>query len=473
MSDLWKLSASEVAALVVHRKVSAGEVARSALARLNDVNPRLNAVVDHRPEDAIEQARLIDASLARGESVGPLAGVPVTIKVNADQAGYATTNGLKLQKDLIATTTNPAVENLRKAGAVIIGRTNTPAFSCRWFTNNQLHGRTLNPRNASLTPGGSSGGAASAVAAGIGHIALGTDIAGSIRYPAYACGVHGIRPSHGRVAAYNATDIERKIGQQLMSVTGPLARTIGDVRLGLAAMSVGDPKDIWWVPAPLVGHEVPRIAAMCLRPDGMNTQPDIVDALQDAAQKLRDAGWRVDEIESLPPIRELCEIQIALWIGESGKGTLEAAEREGDQGAIIAFKRMADLVAPVTAEKLAATFIRRASYKREWLLFLQRYPVVLLPVSAELPFPDDLDLQGPAAVDRVWEAQMTMIGLAVLGIPALAVATAMRGGNPVGVQILSGPYREDLCLAAGEAIEARSAPMSIAGDGNEKQASVA
>jgi len=136
---------------------------------------------------------------ARGEALGPLAGVPVTVKVNVDQAGFATTNGLKIQRNLIAAEDNPVVANLKKAGAVIIGRPNTQAFSLRWFTRNGLHGHTKNPHDPTLTPGGSSGGAAAAVAAGIGAIAHGTDIGGSIRYPAYACGVHGLRPTLGRV----------------------------------------------------------------------------------------------------------------------------------------------------------------------------------------------------------------------------------------------------------------------------------
>ncbi|HAP25594.1 MAG TPA: amidase, partial [Achromobacter sp.] len=195
MSDLWRLSAVELAALVRKREVSAVQAAQSALQRLDAVNPAINAVVDHRPEDVLAQAAEVDAALARGEDPGLLAGVPVTVKVNVDQAGFATTNGVRLQKDLIAERNSPVVDNLRRAGAVIVGRTNTPAFSLRWFTGNALHGDTRNPRNPALTPGGSSGGAASAVAAGIGHLAHGTDIAGSIRYPAYACGVHGLRPS--------------------------------------------------------------------------------------------------------------------------------------------------------------------------------------------------------------------------------------------------------------------------------------
>src|SRR5439155_882841 len=150
------------------------------------------------------------------------------------------------------------IDNLRKSGAVILGRTNCPAFSYRWFTTSLVHGDTKNPRDPGITPGGSSGGAGAAVAAGIGHIAHGTDIAGSIRYPAYACGVHGLRPTMGRVAAFNAALPERPIGPQISAVSGPLARTIGDIRLALAAMSAQDYRDPWWVPAPLEG---PAMAA--------------------------------------------------------------------------------------------------------------------------------------------------------------------------------------------------------------------
>ncbi len=269
MDDLWRLPAAELAALIRGRKVSAREAAGAALARLDAVNPAINAVVDHRPDEVLAQADAVDAAIGRNEQVGALAGVPVTVKVNIDQAGFATTNGVKLQRDAIARSNSPVVDNLKKAGAVILGRTNTPAFSFRWFTTNLIHGDTRNPRDPQVTPGGSSGGAAAALAAGIGHIAHGTDIAGSIRYPAYACGVHGLRPTLGRVAAFNPGLPERTIGPQITAVSGPLARTIGDLRIALEAMSARDIRDPWWVPAPLVGPPMPKRAALCLDPDGL------------------------------------------------------------------------------------------------------------------------------------------------------------------------------------------------------------
>ena len=457
-SEIWRLSASRVATLVRQRKLSALEAAQSALARLDAVNPKLNAVVDHRPDEVLAQARAVDAALARGEDPGPLAGVPVTVKINIDQQGFATSNGVNLQKEWIAASNSPVVDNLLKAGAVIVGRTNAPAFSYRWFTDNRLHGRTVNPRDASLTPGGSSGGAASSIAAGIGHIAHGTDIAGSIRYPAYACGIHGLRPSLGRVAAYNAVTPERIISGQITAVSGPLARTVDDLRLALAAMSAPDPRDPWWVPASLVGPAAPRCVALCVAPDGMTTQPEVVAALRDAAERLRDAGWTVDEVDALPPIRDAVQVQIALWMGDGYPGMVAAAEREGDAGAIAALAGQATLAQSMTLEKFSTALVRRAAITRQWQVFLERYPVVLLPACAELPFTDDLDLQGPDAYARVWEAQMTMIGLPLTGLPSLVVSTGMVGRAPVGVQLVAGRYREDLCLAAGEAIEARGVP---------------
>jgi amidase len=457
--DLWRLSATRVAALVQSRQVSAVEVAQAALARLAQVNPALNAIVDHRPDEVLAQARAVDAALARGDDPGPLAGVPVTTKVNIDQAGYATTNGLRSQRDLVAQSNSPVAESLLRAGAVLLGRTNTPAFSYRWFTGNRLHGVTRNPRDPALTPGGSSGGAAAAVASGMGHLAHGTDIAGSIRYPAYACGVHGLRPSFGRVAAWNPTaGADRVIGGQLMAVSGPIARSIDDLRLGLQVMARPDARDPWWVPAPLAWPDSPRRAVVCLRPDGMATAPEVCAALSDAADRLRDAGWSVDEVDTLPPLKDALALQIALWMGDGYQGLVEAAQREGDPGAIAALAGQRELVEKMQIGDLSSALARRLGIARAWQLFLEQHAVVLLPVSAELPFENDLDLQGPDAYERVWRAQLTMIALPVTGLPALTVSTGLAGRAPVGVQIVAGRFREDLCLAAGEAIEARGVP---------------
>src|SRR5262250_1620778 len=169
MTELWRMSASEIARLVRTRKVSAREVADSALERLDAVNPRINAIVDFRADLVRQQADRLDQELARGNDPGPLAGVPVTVKINLDQSGFATTDGSRLYIDRIAKTNDPAIDNLLRAGAVMLGRSNSPTFAIRWFTSNLLYNNTRNPRNAQLTPGGSSGGGAAAVTAGIGQ----------------------------------------------------------------------------------------------------------------------------------------------------------------------------------------------------------------------------------------------------------------------------------------------------------------
>lgn len=223
-------------------------------------------------------------------------------------------------------------------------------------------------------------------------------------------------------------------------------------------MAAPDPRDPWWTPAPLEGPPAPLHAAVCLRPDGLAIVKEIEAALLDAARRLADAGWRVEMIAATPPFREASDLQERLWLGDGFAALAEAAEREGDPGALTVVANMRRKVESWGAETVALTLVRRATLTREWLLFLEKYPVLLLPVSAELPFPDGLDLQGEAAFRRVWEAQLTQTSVPLMGLPGLTVSTGLIGATPVGVQIIAGRYREDLCLRAGEAIEAGGVP---------------
>lgn len=459
MQELWRLSASALAGLIRAKQVSAREAAEHALARLDAVNPKINAVVEHRREDVIAQAGAIDASIARGDDPGPLAGVPVTIKVNTDQAGYATTNGLQLQRDLIAHADNPLVANLRKAGAVLLGRTNTPAFSLRWFTRNSLHGHTRNPRDPAITPGGSSGGAAAAVATGIGAIGHGTDIGGSIRYPAYACGVQGLRPTLGRIPAWNRTAAERHVGGQLMAVSGPIARSIADLRLAFGAMCARDVRDPWWVDVPLDGPPAPKRAALCLNPDGMDVEPAVIASLIDGARRLEAAGWTVEETAS-PPLREPARLQAILWLAEFRRSGDAALAREADPDALFVYRQMEALCPAPDLNAFMDALQKRNTLVRLWMEFFERYPVAILPVSGELPFRDNEDVESPESFRRIMRAQLTQLAIPLMGLPGLVVTTGLVGAVPVGVQIVAGRYREDLLFAAGAAIEALGVPAA-------------
>jgi amidase len=459
-TELWRLSATELAKLIRTRRVSAREAAEAALQRLNEVNPQINAIVAHRPDLVRQQADSVDQRIAHGEDPGPLAGVPVTVKINTDMAGFPTTNGTRLQKDWVAKVNSPAVENLVRAGAVLLGRSNAPTFALRWFTSNSLDGATRNPRNPALTPGGSTGGGAAAVTAGIGHLAVGTDIGGSLRYPAYACGVHGLRPTLGRVPAYNASSPERSIGAQMMSSTGLIARTVEDLRVGIEAMSAPDVRDPWWVPVPFEGAPMPLVAAMCLRPGGMQIAKEVEAAVLDAGRRLTDAGWKVEEIGDVPSIDAAADVQMRLWLGDGFAGLVDAARRDGDPGALAVVAAVRGMAEALPCDVVSHAMVLRTTVQRQWRLFFTQYPVLLLPVSGELPFPDNLDLQGEIGFQRVWRAQLPVRAPPALGLPGLAVSTNLIGSVPVGVQILASHYREDLCFLAGKAIEARGTPPS-------------
>ena len=453
MSELWHLTATEIANAVHAKQLSAVDVTEAHLARLDQVNPALNAVVQDCAALARAAAKEVDAKIAQGIDPGPMAGVPVTIKVNVDQVGLATTNGLVLQKDLIADSDNPVVANIRKSGAVIVGRTNTPAFSLRWFTKNNLHGQTLNPRDKSLTPGGSSGGASAAVASGICAIGHGTDIGGSIRYPAYACGLHGLRPTLGRIPAYNASGAERNIGGQLMAVSGPIARSIADLRLALSVMAAEDPRDPWWVPAPMEGPVFAKRVALCVAPEGMKVAPEVKAALMDAALRLEAAGWQVEDIP-IPPMQEAADINAQLWMAEMRAGAAEMVALENEADSQFVFAQMTARSAEIDINGLLNALKNRATLVRQWQVFLASHPVVLCPVSGELPFTQQQDVQSEAAFEAIMQSQLTQLALPALGLPGLTVATGYAGQTPVGVQLIGARYREDILLEAGEAIEA-------------------
>jgi amidase len=453
--ELWRLDATDVARLIRLGRASSREATQSCLSRLAAVNPVINAVVRVLEAEALAAADAADAAGARGDVLGPLHGVPVTVKVNTDQAGSPTDNGVVAYRDNIASADNPVVTNLKRAGAIIIGRTNTPAFSMRMFADNALHGRTLNPRDLSVSAGGSSGGAGAAVATGIGPIAQGNDIAGSVRIPALFNGVVGLRVSLGRIPSYNPSQaVARPIGAQLMAVQGPLTRSIRDARLALAAMARGDPLDTRWADVPLEGPALPRplrVALVVHNPGGF-THAAQSDAVRQAGRHLAAAGYAVDEV--MPP--DLDEI-IETWhrIGSTDVlGVLAPLVEElGDSDAQLSMRWWLELVPPTDMRGVLDALAKRDLFLSRWLAFMQRYPLVVMPTLGDLAAPHNLDTTREGAACALDSVRVGLIS-PVLGIPALAVPVGCHANLRPGVQILAPRFREDLCLDAGEVIEA-------------------
>lgn len=464
MSDrpLWQYGAVELAQEIRHGNVRATDAVASALERMNECNARVNAVTMSLADSAMAQAENADRAQKSGAATGALHGVPITIKENIDQKGLANTNGLPAQADNIAPEDSPVARNLRRSGAVVLGRTNTPEFSYRWFTDNPLRGRTLNPWNADITPGGSSGGAASSVALGIGAIAHGNDLGGSLRYPAYACGVATIKPGLGRVAAYNPTaPEERPPVLQLMSVQGPIAREVRDVRLGLAVMAEEDPRDPWWVPAPLRGPDAdgPIRVALTHGPADLDCDPAIVAALDAAAGYLSDAGYQVERVDP-PAMSEVAE----LWRKLIGADTLEMMMPAVRQHGSDLIGELAGLFTQFDAPTDIGGYMRlsadRTRLWREWAVFMERYPLVLAPVSQQVPFPQGADEQGADAYRQLVLDQGMLYAVNLLGLPAAAVPTGVENNIPMGVQLIGRRFREDQCLDAAQAIENSTGVLS-------------
>ena len=311
MSELWRKSAVELAAMIRDREVSSREVIQAHLDRIEAVNPYLNAIVRLLPDQALAAADAADRAVSAETALGPLHGVPFTVKENIDLAGTPTTQAIPALAEAVAPVDAPQVERLRAAGAIPIGRTNLPDFGLRVHTDSALHGLTRNPWDPQRTPGGSSGGEAAALATGMSPLGLGNDLGGSLRNPAHCCGIASIKPSTGAVPAATVIPPEdMNISFQLMAVEGVLARRVADVRAGFTAIAGQHPRDPLSVPAvfaDLAPGERPRVAVLP-EPPGGSTHPGVAAAVRRAADALADDGFEVTE--TAPPDYEQA---IELW----------------------------------------------------------------------------------------------------------------------------------------------------------------
>lgn len=459
---LWQRGACDLAVAIKNGEISCREAVSSVIERMHKKNPQLNAVVIDLSEQALAQAAKADDMVQSGVGLGQLHGVPITIKVNVDVKGQPNSNGIRALANFIAPDDSPVVRNLKKAGAIIFGITNTPEFSMRMMTDNPLYGLTKNPWNAQFTCGGSSGGAASSVAAGIGPIAHGNDIGGSLRIPAFCCGVSAIRPTLGRVPAYNPSQTdERAMAAQLFSVQGPLAREVRDVRLTLAAMAQKDVHDPWWVPVPLEGPALakPIKVAVTKSPAGNTPHSVIAEAIDTAAQHLADAGYVVEAVEA-PFSEELSELWKSLIFSEM-RQLLGQIIRDYGSDAFHAFLEDCYRTTQfLDKEGYMRGLMARTRILREWLLFLEDHPLVLAPLLLKPSFRVDEDLEGGEKGLELISALQPSFSINALGLPAAVAPIGLHEGVPYGVQIIGRRFREDMCLDAAEVIEGKVGILS-------------
>ncbi|WP_426441983.1 amidase [Bradyrhizobium genosp. P] len=459
MSEIWQLPATELARRIAERKLSSAEVVNAHLARIDAVNPALNAVVRVLADQALADADLADRRLAAGERIGPLHGVPFTVKENIDMAGLPTTWGVPALAQAVVPMDAPVVERMRAAGAIPIGRTNLPDMALRIHTVSSLHGLTRNPWHPDRTAGGSSGGDAAAIASGMTPIGLGNDIGGSLRNPANACGIASIRPSAGRVPDADCGPIEGNLlAVQLMNVQGPMARRVADVRLAFRVLMGAHPRDPWSIDAPFEGPAAtqPIRVAVLPEPPGGRTDPVIAATVRRAAEALADAGYSVEEVAP-PRYEQAISCWSRLIMGDI-VSTLDLMSQIMGADAMTFLKNFQTLVPPL-ADTVAWSnlMIERHGIARAWSTFMAERPLLLSPTWTQLPFEHGVDSATAGGAADAKELMRPVVPANLLGLPSACVPAGQdkTTGLPIGVLVTGRRFREDQCLEAAEAIEAR------------------
>ena len=445
-TDLCFRSASELAGAIAGREVSVAEVMEAHLARIAQVNPTLNAVVTLLPDEARRGAAAADAALARGEPVGPLHGLPVAHKDLTPTRGIRTTFGSPIFRDFVPPADALIVERLRAAGAITIGKTNTPEFGAGSQTFNAVFGATRNPYDPTKTCGGSSGGAAVALATGMVPLADGSDLGGSLRNPAGFCNVVGLRPSPGRVPIWPS-----QAAWFPMGVQGPMARSVADAALMLSAVAGPDPRAPLSLAEPGATFRPPLDRDLAGTPvawsrdlGGLPVDPRVAAVVETGRATLERLGCRVEDADpDLTGAAEVFQVWRA-WYFELCYGALLDEHRDA----------MKDTVVWNIEEGRRLTGPRLGAAARAWTAlldrtrrFLARYEYLVLPVSQVPPF--DVDRPYPTEIDGVpmntyLDWMRSCSDISVLGLPAIAVPCGFtEDGLPVGLQIV-GRQHDDL-----------------------------
>ena len=453
MDELCKKSATELADLIRNKKASSAEIISAHLQRVEEVNPDINAITTVLEDSSRKAAQTAD-SASKEDRQSPLHGVPFTIKENIDFLGTPTTHGLPMLAESIPLRNAPIVDRMLSAGAIPIGRTNMPEMGMRLDTDNPLRGRTFNPWNKALTPGGSSGGEAAAIATGMSPFGLGNDIGGSLRNPAYCCGIASLNPTLGRIPYVHSIEGFKDLGiSRAFLSDGPMARSVKDLRTGLSIMAGRHIDDPWSVDTPLKGlvPEKPK-AALIKDITNFNLPDATKKEIDKAGSILSNNGWSIEEVEA-PEVERVYEVWGSI-MNNGLMGSLPDAIFKPETAAYL--KRFAK---PFLSDgiNLEEALIERNRLTKLWSYFLTDYQVCIGPTWSNLPWPINTDLDPQKGDQALKDSFIFIVPGNCLGLPSVALPMGVSDGIPTGVQIYSDLYREDLCLLAAEVIQAESA----------------
>ncbi len=385
MDELIYQSAKSIAQAIQDKKVSSVEAVEVHLRRIEEVNPRLNAVVQLCADRALSEAREADEAISRGETKGALHGVPITLKDSHNTEGVVTTGGTKGRTSFVPDKDSIVAARLRGAGAILLGKTNTPELTMSAETDNLIYGTTNNPYNVARTPGGSSGGAGAIIASGGSPLDMGSDTGGSIRYPAHFCGIAGLKPTSGRVPRTGHIVPYGLGATDAFTTIGPMSRFVEDLILALPIVSGVDWRDPAMVPMSIgnpgdVNLHSLRVAVYTDNGKMTPTQ-ETIDAVNSAAKALSDAGTSVSE-DMPSALNTIGDLPSSVGGADGRAWTRRLLERAGTSEVHPNLKRRLDASEAVSSEEFSAALEDLDRFRSEMIGFMENYDIILAPVAA-------------------------------------------------------------------------------------------
>ncbi len=455
MNDIIATPLTGIAEMIRARSVSPVEVAEAFLKQISKLNSALNAIVTMAP-DVMERARAAEAAVMRDDNLGALHGIPITIKDTIETAGVRTTSGSKVRADYIPANDAPAVARLKAAGAILLGKTNTAEMAMDYTADNLLFGRTNHPQNPNLTPGGSSGGEAVAIATYMSPAGLGSDLAGSIRIPAHFCGIAGLKPTTKRVPGDG--QFPPSTGPySLGAVVGPMARRVGDLRYLFRVLT--NDSNLWSRRGPdLKGSRV----AWYTNDGSVPVTDETARTVTAAAKALTEAGL-IGEERRPPHIDRGNELWLKLFSRASVVQLRNAyAGRERDGGSFVSWRLAnADAPPPPTLDEYIGAWIERDRLREDLLNWMETVPILIAPVGATQAYEHDtLKVTVQGSTFGTFRAFSYSQAFNVFDLPAVTVPAGRSAeGLPIGVQIVGQPNAEEMVLAAAEIVEEAMSDM--------------